>query len=98
MSWVNDLASGLGIPAGAATLAVAMYAACCVAKGGTPRSTARHRTRFAEHLLGEFGQTIGYYPADFQLDFWISSFECEMHNCLADDNYHIRFYLFLHIL
>jgi len=32
MSWVNDLASGLGIPAGAATLAVAMYAACCAAE------------------------------------------------------------------
>ena len=32
MSWVNDLASGLGIPAGAATLAVAMYAACAAAE------------------------------------------------------------------
>ncbi len=32
MSWVNDLASGLGIPAGAATLAVAMYAACTAAE------------------------------------------------------------------
>jgi hypothetical protein len=32
MSWVNDLASTLGIPAGAATLAVAMYAACVAAE------------------------------------------------------------------
>jgi hypothetical protein len=32
MSWVNDLASSLGIPAGAATLAVAMYAACGAAE------------------------------------------------------------------
>ena len=32
MSWVNDLASGVGIPAGAATLAVAMYAACAAAE------------------------------------------------------------------
>lgn len=32
MSWVADLASGLGIPAGAATLAVAMYAACAAAE------------------------------------------------------------------
>jgi hypothetical protein len=32
MSWVNDLVSGLGIPAGAATLAVAMYAACAAAE------------------------------------------------------------------
>src|SRR5579872_362589 len=32
MSWVNDLASGLGIPAGAATVAVAMYAACAAAE------------------------------------------------------------------
>lgn len=32
MSWVNDLASVLGIPAGAATLAVAMYAACAAAE------------------------------------------------------------------
>jgi hypothetical protein len=31
MSWVNDMASSLGIPAGAATLAVAMYAACAAA-------------------------------------------------------------------
>jgi hypothetical protein len=28
MSWVNDLASVLGLPVGAATVAVAMYAAC----------------------------------------------------------------------
>ena len=32
MSWVNDLASELGVPAGAATLAVAMYAACVAAE------------------------------------------------------------------
>jgi hypothetical protein len=32
MSWVNDLASVAGIPAGAATLAVAMYAACSAAE------------------------------------------------------------------
>jgi hypothetical protein len=32
MSWVSDLASGVGIPAGAATLAVAMYAACSAAE------------------------------------------------------------------
>jgi hypothetical protein len=32
MSWVNDLASGLGIPMGAATLAVAMYGACTAAE------------------------------------------------------------------
>src|ERR1700723_2711007 len=32
MSWVNDLASAAGIPAGAATLAVAMYAACAAAE------------------------------------------------------------------
>ena len=32
MSWMTDLASGLGIPAGAATLAVAMYAACAAAE------------------------------------------------------------------
>jgi hypothetical protein len=32
MSWVNDLASSLGIPAGAATLAMAMYAACAAAE------------------------------------------------------------------
>ncbi len=32
MSWVNDLASGLGISAGAATLAVAMYGACAAAE------------------------------------------------------------------
>jgi hypothetical protein len=32
MSWVNDLASGLGIPAGAVTLAVAMYGACTTAE------------------------------------------------------------------
>jgi hypothetical protein len=32
MSWVNDLASSLGIPAGAATLAAAMYAACAAAE------------------------------------------------------------------
>jgi hypothetical protein len=32
VSWVNDLASGLGIPAGAATLAVAMYGACVAAE------------------------------------------------------------------
>lgn len=32
MSWVNDLASVLGIPKGAATLAVAMYAACFAAE------------------------------------------------------------------
>jgi hypothetical protein len=32
MSWVNDLASSAGIPAGAATLAVAMYAACGAAE------------------------------------------------------------------
>jgi len=32
MSWVNDLASVAGIPAGAATLAVAMYAACAAAE------------------------------------------------------------------
>ena len=32
MSWVNDLASVVGIPAGAATLAVAMYAACAAAE------------------------------------------------------------------
>jgi hypothetical protein len=31
MSWVNDLASASGLPAGAAMLAVAMYAACAVA-------------------------------------------------------------------
>lgn len=32
MSWVNDLASGLGLPAGAATLAVAIYGACAAAE------------------------------------------------------------------
>jgi hypothetical protein len=32
MSWVNDLASVAGIPAGAATLAVAMYAGCTAAE------------------------------------------------------------------
>src|ERR1700693_5141944 len=32
MSWVNDLASGLGIPAGAATLAVALYGGCSAAE------------------------------------------------------------------
>src|SRR5690348_2765663 len=32
MPWVNDLASGLGIPAGAATLAVVMYGACAAAE------------------------------------------------------------------
>jgi hypothetical protein len=32
MSWVNDLASSLGIPAAAATLAGAMYAACVAAE------------------------------------------------------------------
>ena len=32
MSWVNDLASISGIPAGAATLAVAMYAGCAAAE------------------------------------------------------------------
>lgn len=32
MSWVGDLASSLGIPAGAATLAVAFYAACSAAE------------------------------------------------------------------
>ncbi len=32
MGWVNDLVSGLGIPAGAATLAVAMYAGCAAAE------------------------------------------------------------------
>jgi hypothetical protein len=32
VSWVNDLATVLGIPAGAATLAVAMYKACAVAE------------------------------------------------------------------
>lgn len=32
MSWVNDLASVAGMPAGAATLAVAMYAACAAAE------------------------------------------------------------------
>jgi len=32
MSWVNDLASAAGIPAGAATLAVAMYVACGAAE------------------------------------------------------------------
>jgi hypothetical protein len=32
MSWMNDLASSLGIPAGAATLAVAMYGACVAAE------------------------------------------------------------------
>src|SRR6516225_8618624 len=32
MSWVNDLAGGLGIQAGAATVAVAMYAACTAAE------------------------------------------------------------------
>jgi hypothetical protein len=32
MSWVNDLASGLGIPAGAATVAVGMFTACTAAE------------------------------------------------------------------
>jgi hypothetical protein len=32
MSWVDDFASGMGIPAGATTLAVAMYAACVAAE------------------------------------------------------------------
>jgi hypothetical protein len=32
LSWLSDLASGLGIPAGAATLAAAMYAACAAAE------------------------------------------------------------------
>lgn len=32
MAWVNDLASPAGIPAGAATVAVAMYAACTAAE------------------------------------------------------------------
>jgi hypothetical protein len=32
MSWVNDLAAAAGVPAGAATLAVAMYAACTAAE------------------------------------------------------------------
>ena len=32
MSWVNDLASSLGIPAGAVTLALAVYAACAAAE------------------------------------------------------------------
>jgi hypothetical protein len=32
MSWVNDLVSAAGLPAGAATLAVAMYAACVAAE------------------------------------------------------------------
>lgn len=32
MSWVNDLASAFGVPAGAATLAVAIYAACTAAE------------------------------------------------------------------
>jgi hypothetical protein len=32
LSWLNDLASGLGIPAGAAALAAAMYAACAAAE------------------------------------------------------------------
>jgi uncharacterized protein (DUF697 family) len=41
MSWVNDLASSLGIPAGAATLAVAMYGACAAAeKAARPEALA----------------------------------------------------------
>jgi hypothetical protein len=32
MSWVGDLASGRGAPAGAATLAVAMYLGCVAAE------------------------------------------------------------------
>jgi hypothetical protein len=41
MSWVNDLASSAGMPAGAATLAVAMYAACAAAeKAARPEALA----------------------------------------------------------
>ena len=41
MSWVNDLAVGLGIPAGAATLAGTMYAACVAAeKAARPEALA----------------------------------------------------------
>jgi hypothetical protein len=32
MSWVNDLVSGLGLPAGGVTIATAMYAACVAAE------------------------------------------------------------------
>jgi hypothetical protein len=32
MSWVNDLASGLGLPVGAATIATAIYGACAAAQ------------------------------------------------------------------
>jgi len=41
MSWVNDLTTGLSIPAGAATLAVAMNAACSSAeKASRPEALA----------------------------------------------------------
>jgi hypothetical protein len=38
MSWVNDMASVLGIPAGAATLAVSMYAGCSAAEKAAGRT------------------------------------------------------------
>jgi hypothetical protein len=71
MSWVNDLASGLGITAGAATLAVGMFGACTAAEkaarpealkeiGSILRDSSWSRTRRPSATIGRvFVWTFG---------------------------------------
>ncbi len=59
MSWVNDLASALGLPAGVATLALAMYAACTAAE----KAARPEALRDIERVLHDASWSKGLNPS-----------------------------------
>ena len=69
MPWINDLASSAGIPAGAATLAVAMYAACAAAeKAARPQALQDIGRTLKDSVMGTICATVCNHRASVHVD------------------------------
>jgi hypothetical protein len=87
MSWVNDLVSASGLPAGAATLAVAMYGACVAAEKAASPDALKDMGRILKYHGWERSvRPIGDHPTGVQSHVWRATFQLEVHPSIGSGN------------
>jgi hypothetical protein len=100
MSWLGDLVSGFGLPAGAATIATAMYAASRVAQKAARRGALVEIGRFLNEPLGSpSAKALEIVRGIFQFTFGEQhiSFKCIRRSFFATLTFIITITITLHL-
>ena len=91
MSWVSDLASTAGIPAGAATLAISMYAACSAAeKAARPEALKEIGRVLKNRYWSHSAQPSVIIEQVFRWTFGRTAFELEMCEAVCHSHSPVR--------